>query len=187
MISSTSSLDNALSGQRALSLGLLMTAYSPERQQGDAAPSIPITVAPFSAAPLAAATPATPRPTTITSASTSSYTSASLISGSAPSQSSPEAPAALPASADMVTASPFACAIQLAAAFFTALDVTVAPETASTSALCASRIAFESGSGVAVPIPSVSPEASIFTSVMLFSSNVIVTVISLSRPFSTAV
>ena len=76
--------------------------------------------------------------------------------------------------------------MQAAAAWRMASLVTVAPETASTSALWADRIASCICSPISAPMPFVSPETSISTSVMLLASKVIVTLTSLPMPLAVA-
>ena len=118
-----------------------------------------------------AATPATPQPTTATSTSTVLVTLLSSISGSVPSQSFSEAAAELSAPSALT---PMACSMQLAAAFLTALVVTVAPEMLSISVPCAAMMA-SCRVGAAPPMLSVSLEASMTTSVMAVSLKVMVT------------
>ena len=65
-----------------------------------------------------------------------------------------------------------ACSMQLAAAFLTALVVTVAPEMLSISVPCAAMMA---SCRVGAPMLSVSLEASMTTSVMAVSLKVMVT------------
>ena len=75
----------------------------------------------------------------------------------------------------------------MATAFLTASEVTVAPETASTSADWAFMMRSTILSPIAPPMAGVSPETSITTSVMLVSSKVMVTVTSLPMPLAEAV
>ena len=82
---------------------------------------------------------------------------------------------------------PLAWAMHLPAASLMALEVMVAPATASTSLDCASRMAVVSCSAAAPPMLSVSPEASITTSVIFSASKVMVTVTSPLMPWAVAV
>ena len=86
--------------------------------------------------------------------------------------------AAAAAAVSSANGTPIACAMHLPAASLTAVLVTVAPVTASTSALCPLMIASLSFSAATSPKPCVSPAASMTTSVMLVSSKVMVTVTS---------
>ena len=119
-----------------------------------------------------AATPAMPQPTTATSTSTVLVTLLSSISGSVPSQSFSEAAAELSAPSALT---PMACSMQLAAAFLTALVVTVAPEMLSISVPCAAMMASCRVGAATPPMLSVSLEASMTTSVMAVSLKVMVT------------
>ena len=139
------------------------------------------TFAPASAAVIAAIQPPVPQPATNTSVSIVSVISVSAISGAVPSQS------AFTAASSTATFCPLACEIQSAAAFLIASAVTVAPETPSTLQLCAASIFSRISSTIFPPISGVSPDASIWISVMLVSSNVIVTVTSPLIPFAEAV
>ena len=76
--------------------------------------------------------------------------------------------------------------MQLAAAAFTASAVMVAPETASTSADWAFRMASAIWPPILPPMSGVSPETSIFTSVILVLSKVMVTFTSLPMPRAVA-
>ena len=140
------------------------------------------TLAPSSAAVMVAIQPPVPQPTTRTSVSSSSLMSASLISGLVPSQSALKVSAA----SCTTTALPLAWEMQSATAFLTASVVTVAPETASTSTPCASRMACSSTGAALPPSSGVSPEASILTLRISLSLNSMVTLTSLAMPLAEA-
>ena len=122
--------------------------------------------------------PPVPMPTTRMSVSSSSVMSA--ISGASPSQS--EAAASAEDAAPRVMVLPLAWDIQSAAAVRMALDVTVAPVTALTSAVWAVRIASSICPPIFPPMSAVSPDTSMLTAVMASSSKVMVTVTSLWMP-----
>ena len=82
---------------------------------------------------------------------------------------------------------PLASAIHFAAASLMALEVMVAPETASTSLVWASRMVLASSSAATPPMLSVSPEASMTTSVIFSASKVMVTETSPLMPAAVAV
>ena len=91
--------------------------------------------APFSAALQAANRPPVPPPTTRTSVSKVSTMSLSAMTGAVPSHFG--VPSSTVSVGSSVVARPMACSMQLAAAFFTALLVMVAPEMLSISELWA--------------------------------------------------
>ena len=74
--------------------------------------------------------------------------------------------------------------MQSAAAARMASLVTVAPVTASTSAVCPVMMALAIWSPILPPISGVSPETSMTQSVMLYSSKVMVTETSLPIPLA---
>ena len=139
------------------------------------------TFAPSSAAVMAAIQPPVPQPTTSTSVSRVSVMSASATSGASPSQSETTGAASC-----TTTALPLAWEIQSATAFLTASEVTVAPETASTSTPWAFRMASWSLGAAAPPSSGVSPAASMMTSVISVSLKVMVTLTSLAMPLAVA-
>ena len=145
-------------------------AYSPLRQLKEALFSTIATFAPSSAAARAAQMPDRPAPMTTTS---KSCVSEACTSGSSPSQSSPESAVCSAAGVSVFT--PMACSMQLAAAFLTALVVTVAPEMLSISAFCASISASCRVGAATPPMLSVSLEVSTTTSVIAVALKVMVT------------
>jgi hypothetical protein len=87
----------------------------------------------------------------------------------------------------LLGATPFASFQALVAAATTALLVTVAPDTTSTSALFASLIAVARVSRAAPPIAAVSASPTISTAVIAVSLTVRVTVTSPPKPVAVAV
>ena len=130
--------------------------------------------------------PPVPQPMTRISVVTVFAISFSAISGALPSQSPESSSFAVSFVITSTGISPFAWAIHFEAAFWTAFEVIDAPDTESTFAVWPASSAFFSSTADFCPIPGVSFDASITTSVILFASNVIVTITSPPIPAALA-